>query len=461
MAFFSRVVAVKPASHCVDTLQTSLPAPRRRQPRAPAGNWEQYCQAREAVSKSMNFHPHDTNTWTKASEKGTTTENINEKHKIDRSTDTLSIEEFIRDLIRKEFHYLINEMVDNTSESTTSLNKGDDLLNKGVANIMESLKNADEGDKSSKKDSFTSFSRLKINGNNKPLLQITFNRSGENSLQVLDNCVNVTICDQTSKDKLNVSVEDTLTAEDIHINSLKRCQAFSAIQEARSTEDLYIDDDLSTHMQENFGGRVKLIPLHGSLHEILCERADDCCLLRVKQENNCDAVYFRCDSDTESRDALDGCDKRDKRDKRDTVVYKRSISLVEERIQRVFPRDKRPDPVAALKRLNDKLRTRPKSEILVKKIDRDSRALSSSSPSLLVRDDRSDELELNIESVVCYSSSSDECLRPDGDDFESLEREIEEDLARAGGLLAGAALEKISEENLSAIADDGADRDSF
>lgn len=121
-------------------------------------------------------------------------------------------------------------MADNTSESTTSINKSNDLLNKGVANIMESLKNADEGDKSSKKDSFTSFSRLKINGNNKPLLQITFNRSGENSLQVLDNCVNVTICDQTSKDKLNVSMEDTLTAEDIHVNSLKRCQAFSAIQ---------------------------------------------------------------------------------------------------------------------------------------------------------------------------------------------------------------------------------------
>lgn len=121
-------------------------------------------------------------------------------------------------------------MADNTSESTTSINKSNDLLNKGVANIMESLKNADEDDKSSKKDSFTSFSRLKINGNNKPLLQITFNRSGENSLQVLDNCVNVTICDQTSKDKLNVSMEDTLTAEDIHVNSLKRCQAFSAIQ---------------------------------------------------------------------------------------------------------------------------------------------------------------------------------------------------------------------------------------
>ncbi|XP_045776045.1 uncharacterized protein LOC123874601 isoform X2 [Maniola jurtina] len=467
----STVTAVKPASHCVDTLQKSLPQLNVRRPSvgktirhqpAPTGgkngsHWEQFCLAREAISKSMKFHQQDHFESKKASEKGTITEDINKDSMVDRSTDTLSIEEFIKDLIRKEFQHLISEMSDNTSESTASCPKGDDLLNKGVANIVESLKNDDEA----KKESIKSFSRIKINGNNKPLLQITFNRTGENSLQVLDNCVNVTICDPTSglgsgRDKLNLSVEDTMSPEEIHINTLKRCQAFNAIQEARSTEDLYIDDDLSTHMQENFGGKVKLIPLHGSLHEILCEREDDCCLLKVKQENGCDTIYFRCDnSDTESKDAIDGTERS-----KDTVVFKRSISLIEERIQRVLPKDKRPNPAAALKRLTDKLKARPKSEIYTKTLSKETRALSNSSPSLSTNDAKTDEVELNIESVMCYQdSSSDECLKcqTDNDDFETLEREIEEDMANNHSSLTCGSLAKISEENLSAINDDTTD----
>ncbi|XP_039758547.1 uncharacterized protein LOC120632662 isoform X2 [Pararge aegeria] len=466
----STVTAVKPASHCVDTLQKSLPQLNVRRPSAgktfrlqPApsagkngSHWEQYCIAREAISNSMKFHPQE-NTLKKASEKGTITEDINKEPMVDRSTDTLSIEEFIKDLIRKEFQHLISEISDNASESTSSCHKGDDMLNKGVANIMESLKNEDE----IKKESMKSFSRIKINGNNKPLLQITFSRSGENSLQVLDNSVNVTICDPNSgvgsgRDKLNLSMEDTLTAEEIHINTLKRCQAFNAIQEARSTEDLYIDDDLSTHMQENFGGKVKLIPLHGSLHEILCEREDDCCLLKVKQENGCDTIYFRCDnSDTESRDAIDGSERP-----KDTVVYKRSISLIEERIQRIFPKDKRPNPSAALKKFNDKLKARPKSEVFTKTISKETRALSNSSPSLSTNDGKTDEVELNIENVMCYQdSSSDECLKchVENDDFETLEREIEEDIANNLSSLTCGCLEKISEENLSVINEDTTD----
>ncbi|CAH0725019.1 unnamed protein product, partial [Brenthis ino] len=445
-----RVPAVKPASHCVEALPHAPPAPPRG---TNGGHWEQFCQAREAISKSMNFHPQGGN-WKKASEKGTITEDlIITDTKIDRSTDTLSIEEFIKDLIRKEFHHLITEMTDNISDSTNSLHKSDELLNKGVANIVESLKNGEQADPSAKKDSVRSFSRLKINGNNKPLLQITFSRSGENNLQVLDNCVNVTICDSNGgKEKLNISVDDTLTGDDLQINSLKRCQAFSAIQEARSTEDLYIDDDLST-MQENFGGKVKLIPLHGSLHEILCEKEDDCCLIKVKQENGCDTIYFRCDnSDTESRDAVDGSDRP-----KDTVVFKRSISLIEERIQRIFPKEKRHNPVAALKKLNDKLKARPKSEIFVKNINKDTRVLSNSSPSLFMKDEKSDEVELNIENVMCYQdSSSDECLKcqVETDDFEMLEREIERDIANASTLLTCGCLEKISEENLSVINED-------
>lgn len=229
------------------------------------------------------------------------------------------------------------------------------------------------------------------------------------------------------------------------------------IQEARSTEDLYIDDDLST-MQENFGGKVKLIPLHGSLHEILCEKEDDCCLIKVKQENGCDTIYFRCDnSDTESRDAIDGC-VHDHRPQ-DTVVFKRSISLVEERIQRIFPKEKRAQTPSLTRKAKppDNIRVRPKSEIFVPRLNIESRALSISSPSL-VTTDKSDEVEVNIENVLCYQdSSSDECLKcqAESDDFELLEKKIEEDIANSNkSSLTCGCLEKISEENLSVLVED-------
>lgn len=359
-------------------------------------------------------------------------------------------------MIRKEFQHLLQEISDEASSSSMPT-KNEDILNKGVANIMESLNNED---KTSKKEPMKSFSRVKINGNNKPLLQITFTRSGENSLQVLDNCVNVTICDGannnvSTKDKMNQSMEDTLTDEPT-VNALKRCQAFNALQEARSTEDLYIDDDLST-MQENFGGKVKLIPLHGSLHEILCEKEDDCCLIKVKQENGCDTIYFRCDnSDTESRDAIDGCihDHRPQ----DTVVFKRSISLVEERIQRVFPKDKRAQtPSFVRKSKPPEHRIRPKSEVFVPRLNLQSRVLSNSTPSLPTCD-KSDEVEVNIENVLCYQdSSSDECVKcqAEHDDFELLEKKIEEDIANSNkSSLNCGCLEKISEENLSNLNED-------
>lgn len=221
------------------------------------------------------------------------------------------------------------------------------------------------------------------------------------------------------------------------------------MQEARSTEDLYIDDDLSTHMQENFGGRVKLIPLHGSLHEILCEKEDDCCLIKVKQENGCDTIYFRCDnSDTESRDAIDGCEST-----QDTVVFKRSISLIEERIQRVVPKEKR--ALNPVKRVNN-VKIRPKSEIFAP-IQRETRVLSNSSPSLVIND--KEEVEVNIENVMCYQdSSSEECLKcqSDNDDFELLEKKIEEDIASNSDMpsLRCGCLGKISEENLASFSED-------
>ncbi|XP_052758418.1 uncharacterized protein LOC113510784 isoform X2 [Galleria mellonella] len=476
--------AVKPASHCVDTLQKSLPQlsvkrpakSYRTRPVSPnvgknGGHWEQFCQTRDIIAKNINFPTRDTErffTWKKDVDKCTIIEEDNKSDNgikmgmTDQATETNSIEEFIRDLIRKEFQHLLQEMSDDNTSSST-LPK-EDALNKGVANIMENLKNGDDSEQTAKKETIKSFSRVKINGNNKPLLQITFSRCGENSLQVLDNCVNVTICDTNNGKKLNESMEDTLIGDDYHVNSLKRCQAFNAIQEARSTEDLYIDDDFSTQMQENFGGKVKLIPLHGSLHEILCEKEDECCLIKVKQENGCDTIYFRCDnSDTESRDAIDGCGVGPQ----DTVVFKRSISLIEERIQRIFPKEKRSQtPVTAKKvktRNVDSVKIRPKSEIFVQNLNKESRIMSNSSPSLLIKDDNNDEVEVNIENVMCYQdSSSEECLKcqAENDDFELLERKIEEDMANGtlSSLTCG-CLEKISEENLSVLNEEMTDRD--
>ncbi|XP_059047881.1 uncharacterized protein LOC131843267 [Achroia grisella] len=471
--------AVKPASHCVDTLQKSLPQlsmkrpakPYRGQPVSPnvcknGGHWEQFCQTRDMIAKNIHFASRDPErfmTWKKDVDKCTIADENKNQLMIDQATETQSIEEFIRDLIRKEFQHLLQEITDD-STSSSSTNK-DNVLNKGVANIMESLKNGEDPEQSIRKETVKSFSRVKINGNNKPLLQITFSRSGENSLQVLDNCVNVTIRDTNNGKKLNESIEDTLIGDDGHMNSLKRCQAFNAIQEARSTEDLYIDDDLSTQMQENFGGKVKLIPLHGSLHEILCEKEDECCLIKVKQENGCDTIYFRCDnSDTESRDAIDGSGTGPQ----DTVVFKRSISLVEERIQRIFPKEKRTQTPVATKtvkhrNVDSNIKTRPKSEVFVQNISRESRVMSNSSPSLLIKDDKSDEVEVNIENVMCYQdSSSEECLKcqAENDDFELLERKIEEDIANStlSSLTCG-CLAKISEENLSVLNEEMPDKD--
>ena len=209
-------------------------------------------------------------------------------------------------------------------------------------------------------------------------------------------------------------------------------------------------------MQDNFGGKVKLIPLHGSLHEILCEKEDDCCLIKVKQENGCDTIYFRCDnSDAESRDAIDGY-THDSRSQ-DTVVFKRSISLVEERIQRIFPKDKRTQSPLTRKVKPPNIRIRPKSEIFIpptQGLNRISRALSNSSPSLPTCD-RNDEVEVNIENVLSYQdSSSDECLKcqAESDDFELLERTIEEEVANSckntRSPMSSGCLPKISEENL-------------
>lgn len=125
---------------------------------------------------------------------------------------------------------MLHEISDDSSSSFT---KNEEILNKGVANIVEKIRSGEDDDQTVKKEAnVKSFSRVKINGNNKPLLQITFSRSGENSLQVLDNCVNVTICDNNNsgKDNLNLSTEDTLSGDDVQVHSLKRCQAFNAIQ---------------------------------------------------------------------------------------------------------------------------------------------------------------------------------------------------------------------------------------
>lgn len=70
------------------------------------------------------------------------------------------------------------------------------------------------------------------------------------------------------------------------------------------------------------------------------------------------------------------------------------------------------------------------------------------------------EVEVNIENVMSYQdSSSDECINvkcQDGDEFELLEKKIEEDLACK--MTSGIGyMEKISEENLSVLNEDTTD----
>lgn len=140
----------------------------------------------------------------------------------------MGIEEFIKDLIRKEFQNLVQDASDELSTDTQN-NKNEELVDKGMANVMDALTNGRDYPLEEQTDKIRSFSRIKINGNNKPLLQITFTRSGENNLQVLDNCVNVTLCDNNSKEKLNQALDESYS-DDLHCHSLKRCQAFNALQ---------------------------------------------------------------------------------------------------------------------------------------------------------------------------------------------------------------------------------------
>lgn len=218
---------------------------------------------------------------------------------------------------------------------------------------------------------------------------------------------------------------------------------------------------------------------------------------QVKQENGCDTIYFRCDnSDTESRDAIDGCGF-DNSNAQDTVLFKRSISLVEERIQRICPKDKKNKAPLGCRRNKstecNKVRSksdqnvqcdniRPKSEVFVQTMHEGIRVLSNSSPSLVTT---GDEIEVNIENVMCYQdSSSEECFKnlQDTDDFEQLEKKIAADLAKAELVKVDLAkadiadvdyanadiakvdlnksslncgyLQKISEENLSVLNED-------
>ncbi|XP_045484321.1 uncharacterized protein LOC111003191 isoform X2 [Pieris rapae] len=429
------VRAVKPASHCTDTMQKSLPQlyfkpssyrPYRASPVSPAASWksgpfEHYFQSRDSMTKSVTFPIRGNEHKRLDLNKSKSTDDVFEPNeKVDQATDTQNIEDYIRNLICSEIRSLCDVDVSECPNKKT-----EEFLDKGVTNVVEGLKED--------KQTIKSFSKVTVLGNNKPLIRITFNNS-ERNLQVLDKNVNVVI-GENSKEKLNISIGELST--DDHLNQLKRCQAFSAIQEACSTEDLYIDDDISTHWQDNFGGNLKFVPLHGSLHELVCERNDECCLFKIKQENGCDTIYFKSDSDT---DVTDGHDRGDR------VIFKRSISVVEERIQRVSPRAMRPNPVAALKKLSDKLKSRPKTDILPT-INDETRALSKSTPAL---NSGEKEVEVNIENVMAYQdSSSDECSA-ENDDFEIIEREIEDEYNAS---MVCKCLGKISEENLSTMDD--------
>ncbi|XP_077290350.1 uncharacterized protein LOC143914134 [Arctopsyche grandis] len=94
----------------------------------------------------------------------------------------------------------------------------------------------------------------------------------------------------------NVTQSATSEIEEVALRSLKRCQAFPALQDARSTEDMYIDDELTANVDmQTLSENMRLVPLGSNHHEATCNKGQDCCLLKIQLENNCNRILIFCD----------------------------------------------------------------------------------------------------------------------------------------------------------------------
>lgn len=68
---------------------------------------------------------------------------------------------------------------------------------------------------------------------------------------------------------------------------------------------MYIDDELSVNNDMHaLSDHMQLIPVHSSIHEALCDKNKDCCLLKMKEETCNDRLLIICDN-THHKNALD------------------------------------------------------------------------------------------------------------------------------------------------------------
>lgn len=68
---------------------------------------------------------------------------------------------------------------------------------------------------------------------------------------------------------------------------------------------MYIDDELSVNNDTHaLSDHMQLIPVHSSIHEALCDKNKDCCLLKMKEETCNDRLLIICDN-THQKTPLD------------------------------------------------------------------------------------------------------------------------------------------------------------
>lgn len=344
--------AVKPASHCVDSLsnmrpfQDKLVAVRpgtEPLPSVATGHDARHSQSPKLgtgnLVPSKSCHIFETSLWKKEninSMAGTRTScstpvkalktsisTQSEVMNVDRSMNTSNLEEFVQDIIRREFEKLVIQLGDTDVNERSSRNEK--FVQQVTAKVIAELNNkrhvecktddfthAPESQKNktkecpnhSKTKCLKELPNLNVSdGNSSPLIQIMFNKAG--NAHCSETSLNLTVSDCVCGEKGgadNANRQAESTEDEMKQNCLKRCQAFSAIQEARSTEDLYIDDELSAHMDMEGLQGLKFIPLHSTLHEVLCDKDEYCCLLKMQEETGCDRMYLICDYPSEQED---------------------------------------------------------------------------------------------------------------------------------------------------------------
>lgn len=59
---------------------------------------------------------------------------------------------------------------------------------------------------------------------------------------------------------------------------------------------MYIDDELTGNVDmQTLSENMRLVPLGSNHHEATCDKGQDCCLLKIQLENNCNRILIFCD----------------------------------------------------------------------------------------------------------------------------------------------------------------------